>query len=291
MSQKDMAELLRCNVRTFQRMDAGESKVDIWQFIAISEAAQIPMQDFWILHLETHEFEDYSRFKKLKNLIHAERMKEASVVLAEIKSNLKPSSKAVYLRQYILLAEVELNEDMPREEALKQLDDAIRMTKPKFDETKIKDCRLSYNEVNILIEIAWIISEAGNRDRAIYITKSLIESRQNISASPEDMAHLLPALMSNVATMLGKVERYNESLKYCQMAMDICEEFQEFRLMPKLLYMAASCYRLLGDDKEKWLSYITRAYYCALGNRQYKKAQIIKKDAEDKEKFGIKLRY
>ena len=269
-NQEEMAHRLNISRSQLARMEAGAVAVDIWHFIALMELAGMPAQDFWTLTLETHEFENYKMIKSLKRLIRADKTADAKVLLAKLKDSLEVDSKvSAQVNQYIAFADIVLQDDIKREDALKMLDEALFMTKKNFNEDLITNYRLTYNEIDILVQKAWHLFELDEKERAIKITKSLIASRKNMGADETDRAYVFPTLMSNLSTMLGRIGNYKESLICCLEAMSVCEELQEFEVMPLLLYNAASCHRLLGESKDVWLPIILRAYYAARANRQH----------------------
>lgn len=289
MSQEDMAEQLNLSRSQVARLESGASSIDIWQFIALTELAGVPTQDFWVLHLETKEFDDYRKFKKLKNLILADEHDEAKLALQKLKDKPNKKHKSVYLRQYIALAEVMLNKTGDPKENMQKLDDIIHMTKPNFDESQADTARLTYNESSALIEKAHFLFESEKHDEAINLLKSLIKRHDTVSLNEEDKAYILPAVMSNLSTMLGRLKRYKESKEYCLQGIKVCEEFQEFRLIPVLHYNLASCLRFLKEERQVYTTHIVRAYYGARLMNQHELAEKIKAAAENPEKFNMQL--
>jgi len=92
-------------------------------------------------------------------------------------------------------------------------------------------------------------------------------------------------LMFNLSTMLGRSEKYKESLKYCTDALEICREYNNLRYVPWILYNMASCYRLQGEEVQIYKTHLVRAYHCAYAIGDKEATQVIKDDAE--KSFGI----
>jgi len=289
LTQDELGEQFDISGRQIGRLERSETKICMWQFIALAELAGMPSEDFWMMHLETNEFEEYQEYKLLKGLIKRRKLPEAKDALSKFKE--RKSLKSVYLRQYIALASVILDEEISNKDAVAELESIMRMTKPNYDEGKVLEYRLTYNEVSILIRIISNLFADGQEERAVSLAKTVVDNRENLQTSIEDRAAVLPALMSNMSSMLGKMDRYKESLEYCLETIKICEESENFRLLPKVLYNAASCYRILGEEEQIYITYIVRAYYAARAMGQHDLAKIIKEDAENPEKFGIKLTY
>jgi len=239
-----------------------------------------------LLYLDTKEYEEYRKFRWLKRLISNKQLTEATELLSKFEGSVL--SKQLFIRQFISFVKIKINGEMSDEETINALHKVIRMSKPKYEECKVAGYRLTSNEISALIEIASRYFSNRQESKAIVLTQAIIESRDRIRASEEDKAIFLPALMSNLSTMLGKVGRYKESLHYCNRAVDISREYNNFRLVPLLLYNAATSHYLLGEEKCVYKTEIIRAYHCAYAMGQYDVAKMIKKSAKAELGFIIR---
>jgi len=285
ISQEVLAEQLYISPRQVQRIESGEAGIDIWQFMSMLELLGQPTEDFWILYLDTKEYDDYRMYRRIKRLIHARDFSEVRDILPEFEEGLL--SKQPFIRQFIAYVKVKVDKEIPPKQAIEKLYEAIHMSKPDFDESKVSEYRLTYNEISTLIELASRLFDMGEKDRAIALKYAMIESRGSLRASEEDMIKILPALMSNLSTMLGISGRYKECLKVCERAVEICREYRNYHFIPVVLHNMASALKDLGEEEQIYKPHLVRAYHCAYAMGQIEIARLLKKDAE--EDFGIMI--
>jgi len=283
INQEELAARLHIGTRQLSRIETGEKDLDIWQMMTILEALGHPTEDFWLLYLDSVEYENYKEYRRIKRLLREKRYTEVREHLPSFEQS--ALVKHPFIQQFISQARIEADIDMPPEQAIEELYKVIKMTRSDFDESKIPDYRLSYNEICIIACIVTKLSALGRFEHAISLTKAIIESRERIRVSEEDKAHLLPVLLFNVSTMLGREEKFKESLKYCTDALEAAREYNNFRLVPGILYNMASCYRILGEEEHIYKTHLMRAYHCAYAIGDNRIAKIIKNDAECS--FGI----
>jgi len=284
VSQEDLAEQLYISQRQLSRIETGEKNLDIWQFMTLMELAGLPTEDFWLLYMDTKDYDDYRTYKRIKGLVWEDKFSEARVLLEELEKT--TLSNHPFIRQFIAHYKIETDSEMPREQVIEELTKVMHMSKPSFDESKISEYRLNYNEIGIITGIAVSAAALGDVDRSVALHEAIISNRKNIRASDDDKARLLPNLMTNLTTILGRAGRYRESLKYCYEALDVCRLYGKFRQLPSILVNIASGYRLLGEEESVYRPYLNRAYQCALGIGDKRQIDAIKKTAE--ESFGIK---
>jgi transcriptional regulator with XRE-family HTH domain len=283
MSQEEMAEQLYISVRHLQRIESGQSDIEMWQIVSMLELMGRPTEDFWTLYLDTEEYNEYRMYRHLRTLLHVGKLVEVEELLPEFEK--RELSQKLLPKQFIAYAKILLDKEISTKEAIEKLYEVIRMSKSNFDENKIITYRLTDNEINALIEIAGRFAELGDLDAAIAIQKAMIESSKKFIMSEEGKASALPTLMSNHSTVLGRAKRYKESLKCCEEALEISREHAKATHIPVLLKNMASCHRLLGEEEDIWLPLLRRAYHCAYALGKTEQAKRIKKSAE--EDFGI----
>jgi len=283
ISQESLAEQLHISARHMARIESGNADMDIWQFMSMLELLGQPTEDFWLLYLDTKEYEEYRTYRCIKRLLHDRNFSEVRSILPQFEDSLL--SKQFFIRQFIAYVKVKVDEEMSHEQAIEGLYEAMLMSKPDFNKNRISEYRLTYNEIGILVELAGRLAAAGERDKAIALTKTMIEGRENLRASDEDKAAILPALMSNLSSMLSRAKRYKESLAFCNRALEICREYHRHRFVPGILHIIANAYKALGEEEQVYKPYLVRAYHCAYAMGYNEFALAIKKDAE--EDFGI----
>ena len=285
ITQEDAADIIHVSLRQFARIESGETNMDMWQFKSYMEALGQSSEDFWLLYLDTKEYDEYKEYKRLKLLLRNRRDEDIKKMMAE-QDGIFASSNP-YFRQYLEQVKIKLNKDLPNEQKVRDLFKLMKITKKKFEESKIPEYRLTFVEISILTQVASCIFAINEHERAIRMIESMIKSKNQSYVSEEDRGQVFPALYSNLSTMLGKMGRFKESLKVSNEGIEICREYENFRFIPGLLYNKACSLLMLGEEEVMYKPYLVRAYHCAFAIGDLKGGNIIKKDA--KVDFGIEL--
>jgi len=182
-------------------------------------------------------------------------------------------------------AKVTLDKEISNEKALEKLYEALEISKPKFDESKLSDYRLNHQEISILLSISFHYSALGDKERAVYIAETLIENREKSRTTEEDRVVFFPALFFNLSNQYGQMGEIKKSMEACRRGLEISREYNNFRFVPGLLFNLASGLCLSGEEEQMYKPYVVRAYHCAYAMGEMKVARDIKRDAE--EYFGI----
>ncbi len=285
VSQEELAVRLYISPRHLSRIETGEADMDIWQFMAMLELTGYPSEDFWLLYLDSIEYEEYKVYRNIKRFLRDNRFEEAAELLKDLEK--KDFSKRPLINQFILFVKTVVNKNITLKDALNEMNLAIRMTRPDFDEKKIIKYRMTYNEICILNHMAICLYEEGRAETAIFILEAIIKSRGAAMTSEEDKGAIFPGLMFNLSNILGREKMLKESLKVCNEAIELCREYNNLRSVPQILYNMACNYYMLGEEEQVYKIYLTRAYHCAYAQGSNHLAGMIKKDAENN--FGVKI--
>jgi transcriptional regulator with XRE-family HTH domain len=283
LNQEEMADRLFINSRQLSRIETGEAKFDIWQLMSTLETLGYPSEDFWLVYLDSDDYDGYRIYRELRAALRDDDAKKASELLGSLQQN-SVSEKPI-VRQIIAWVEIKLNNDLSHEDELEELYKVLRMSKKNFEESKISEYKLNYTEIRILMAIAACCVYLEDKERAINIFESLVKSREKSRTSEEDRAIFFPVLLFNLSNLYGQAERVKESLKACEQGLAISKEYNNFRFVPRLLHNMASGLRLSGEEEQIYKPLLVRAYHCAYAMGQMGIAKTIKKEA--KEKFGI----
>ena len=277
LNQREMAEIMLLEPRQMSRIISGAQELDLVHLLELVQNIGMPTEDLWVLFLETDEYKGYRIYRKIKRLIRDRKMDELAIVFAEFLETPLAEHKA--MRQFVAYVQVELDTHSPPEEVEGNIMAALRIRNPDFDVDKVALYRLNYNEICLLICLADQYEKLGNRSKAIALTKAMIDSREYIKATEEDKAHLYPALLFNLATLVGTDKRYKEALKHCDTAIEICREYNNLIYAPDILFLMVKCYFGLKEDEDIYRAFLIRAYYTALGHGNREFAMEIKSDA------------
>jgi len=87
LSQAKLAERLFMSEKQISRIERNETQLNIWQFTSYMEILGLPASDFWLLYLETDEYEHYRMYKEVEQLIDQENIEESKVLLENLKQH------------------------------------------------------------------------------------------------------------------------------------------------------------------------------------------------------------
>jgi len=282
LSQEQLGEHLHMSQRTISRVETGKRNLGIWEYMALMQMAGTPTEDLSPLFLDSGELKDYNAYNELRKLLRDRKYAEVREMLPDFEKNL--ASKQTFILQFITFARIISDEEIPPEQAIEKLYEALSMSIKNFDHERIAKYRYTYFEILIITGIGMKLDAVGKVDCAIALCKALIESRGNALATEEDKAALYPALMYNLSVSLGKAGKYAEALSYCEDAHGISIKYSNFRLVPKIIYYMAYYNYMLGEEERVYRTLYARAYHAAYALGDRKTAEIIKEEAK---KIGL----
>jgi len=275
LSQEEMAEQLFISVRQLARIESGEAGMDVWQFITTLELLGTPSEDFWLLYLDSAEYASYRDYKRLKRQLSKGDWSEAKDIIADIEKS--PLVKQPIVKQFVLYVKTALDMKEPSNETMDDFLKAMRMSKPNFDESKISEYRMSYNEISIALDMAACLSVFKEYDRAIILVQSMLDGRENSKVSEEDKAALFPSLFYALASLLRSAGKYKEALGACEKAVEACREYNNLKRIPEMLFCMADCYHKLGEEEHIYKTHLVRSYHVAYGIGRNDAAAAIKR--------------
>ncbi|MCL2855059.1 MAG: helix-turn-helix domain-containing protein [Defluviitaleaceae bacterium] len=277
LSQEDMAEQLFISIRQLARIESGEVGMDVWQFINAMELLGSPTEDFWLLYLDSGEYSSYRDYKHLKRRLSNGDVSEAKEIIADIEKSLL--AKQPMVKQFISYAKTVIENCMKSDGMMDDLLEVMYISRPGFEEGKISEYRMTYNEIFIALAMAECLYITGEHNRSISMVQSMINGRQRVRASEGDKAILFPSLYFTLSRVLKNAGKYKEALRACDNAIEACREYNNLRNIPEMLFFMADCYHKLGEEEHIYKTHLVRAYHVAYAVGKNKTAINIKEDA------------
>jgi len=278
LSQEEMAEQLFISVRQLARIESGEVGMDVWQFITTLELLGSPTEDFWLLYLDSGEYARYRDYKQLRRkLTSGDCWSEVKDIIACMENG--PLIQQPVVRQYAEYLKAVTETDTPSAGMMDSLRKAMHISKPHFEEAKISEYRMTYNEISIALGMAQCLSVMGEHDRAISIVQAMINGRESVQVTEDDKFFLFPALYYYLSAVLKNAGKYKETLRACDNAIEISREYNNLRNLPEMLFMMSDCYHKLGEEEHIYKTHLVRAYHVAYAVGRNDAAAAIKRDA------------
>jgi len=277
LSREDLADQLFISVRQLARIEAGEATVSMWQFVSMLELLGNPTEDFWLLYLDSSEYSSYREYRRLKRQLKNGDMSDAAEIITEIESG--TLIKQPLIKQFVEYAKIAIGVTMPTAETLSGLLRVMHISKPKFEEGRISEYRMTHNEISIATFMAQCYVHMGESDRGIAMMQALIVGRERAQVSEEDRAILFPGLYYTLSRMLLNADRFKEALKACEAALESCREYNNMHNIPQILFDMGHCYYKLGEEEHMYRTHLVRAYHAAYAMGRNESAKMIKDDA------------
>jgi len=215
------------------------------------------------------------------------RYKRAAVLVKALEGN-KAFTENLKQRQYLMIRKASIlifgkNDNALGEALLLQ---ALALSIPDFDPQRIEDFHLSKNEMSALNLLAKIYFDKGRGEDAINHLYSLKNNIEKHCVDKNAYGYLYPAIIYNLAAFLNKEERYEESLKMCDHAIEICKDTAQFRTLPLVVGYKAGNLLELGA-REECERLVKQVFYSSEMFGLYGQRELAREFA--RERLGLEL--
>ena len=155
------------------------------------------------------------------------------------------------------------------EERLDMLLEAIRLTVPLFDLEKIAAFRYTETEIVLINKLARTYSRAGNRKKAISISRQLLKYIEKNNQSLDSYARQFCLVAHNYAIDLALEKKYKDAICYAEKCREAGNANGYYNFLPECMAIMGECYFFLGD-RERSADCYTQAFYLskAYGNKR-----------------------
>ena len=152
------------------------------------------------------------------------------------------------------------NGEYTKEEKLSLLTDALKITQPGFDISKIDSELFDYDEVKLINHIAIAYSDLGEHDEALNIWNQLLINLERRFDKIVPVRTQQTLILVGYSRELGITGKYAEAIEYAQQGVDICLKYGVYQNLPALLMILAECFYQVGyTEKSKEL--FTESFY------------------------------
>lgn len=144
------------------------------------------------------------------------------------------SEEDILNNQYCRFTRAMINQEkgVASEEIIRELEEALRMTKPEYKKDDyIPEGLLTYNEILILINIANNYMERNN-NKAMKILFSLKKYMDTHVLDEQEKSKKYQLIIFNLSNLLLEEKRYDEVIILCDSGIKTCKESNRLRLFP-----------------------------------------------------------
>lgn len=232
LSQEDLADGI-CSVPTLSRIENGERMPTKNHF-------EMLMQRLGYSAMSLDFFTDKQDF-----LIHQTKIKMRYAYLSGdytcVKQHLENFERLLdnptnIDKQFLILFKTMLTQSQySNAENLESFETALKLTCPKYDTGYIPHV-LSYEEIILLNNIAVCNEAKGDRDRAIFILRTLKEYYEHHMVSTDEALRTQPLILYNLSKFLGLSGRYDECIEICDLGIRIAKATGRCPYLARTLY-------------------------------------------------------
>lgn len=175
LSQEKLSEEV-CTVEQFSRIETGKCSPMEKSYRALMEKMN-QAQERNRFFINAQEYSLHEKIRQIEKRFAGQELKKASEEWKKIREQV--SGDTLNNQQYIARCDTTMklyNKEISREEHIKELEDALRLTMPEFETVEIRNWPLSRNEIFLLIDIASKYYISGRVEEAKKIYYALWDS-------------------------------------------------------------------------------------------------------------------
>lgn len=206
---------------------------------------------------------------RISNMTSLGKHKEAEILLLELDEKIQ--EKNLFAKQYFQnnLGAVQFAlEKKNAQELYAWAEEALHLTMPKLDKTKLEKWHFSRAEVMCINVMSYVCEHVGKAEYVIELLKIVkrFYERQNLDLRHYQIGYKLT--LRNLGSLLGNIGEYQESILLADKSIELSIHSEEIATLPAALYDRGWDMEHLWKNgtfsKKESLSYIKASYYIDL---------------------------
>lgn len=289
LSQKELSDGV-CTTSTLSRIE--QNKENPQDYILKSLLQRLGLSGSEILFATTGSELIYNQLRfDIRQAYISGDYRRADKILSENKeliSKLSPTDKQTFETIDTLL---KINRsEFSDEEALNRLEAVIRLTCPKYTKDT-PPAFLTYEEILLLNNIALQYAQLGDLDIAIKLLYHIKNFYDRQVCDIEEALRTEPMVLYNLATLLGRDRRYDESIRICEKAVSLATNMGKCFCLPQTYYTySCSLYnRNRQGDRAYSLEFMKLAYFSAKSMMRKEASEKYARVLFDRYSFSVEL--
>jgi len=281
-SRKISAEKLSkgiCDPSSLRRIEKGERSPSVFVLGKLMERLGFESNRFFLNFTTKAEFEFLNLYYEIEALIMSNRFDEAKsqiTLLEHLETKLDNGKNAKRMRRQmilVLLCCISQGAGVDASERFTLIEEALELTIPDFDETKISGYMISYDEIALLNMLATTHGGLGNSEREVNILHSVKDAMDKFYIDEYEKSRGYTLTLYNLSSALGLAGRHEEVLDISNIAIEYCKKHKRLWLLPRITFNKACALFYLGSQ-EDWKALIIESYYALKSNGDYDDAQL-----------------
>ena len=276
-----------CSTETLSRMETGKQSPnrDTYELL-MERMGRIRERAYSMLSIS--DFKVLEKKKQLEDCLHQYEYNRAEAILKEIKKSL---GNTILDRQFLIRAEslirYRLNK-ITTDEFLEGLQEAIRLTIPRYGTISLANWPLTYSEAIILLNISTAYAEKEDYEKAIGILEEVISALEHSYMDEQQRVILQLPNISNLSKWQSKIGKYEKSIKTALRGIELCRKYKLCSALPHFIYCVAwNKEQLISmgaqpqETIKECLKDYNKGYYIASAIQQPYMQQFIEKHVMD----------
>ena len=268
-----------CEPVTLSRFENGRQTPSRTRINAILQRLGLPDDRYYAL-VTPEELEIEALEKEIVACNALKHVNEGFDKISQLEKIVKPDDQIA--QQFILRSKVllgGLDKRYSSDERIQMLMQAVQMTIPNFQLSKIEDYLYTLDEMKLVNQIGNAYSLAGDNERAADIFYRLLQYMRRHLQEMVTSNRMLPLVLYNFARSLDLLERYEESAKVARNGKEACIKYGHYQVLHSCLEIEAECDFFLGKKEESAERYREAFYICKVMGYE-DDLQIIRNEAK-----------
>ena len=268
-----------CEPVTLSRFENGRQTPSRTRINAILQRLGLPDDRYYAL-VTPEELEIEALEKEIVACNALKHVNEGFDKISQLEKIVKPDDQIA--QQFILRSKVllgGLDKRYSSDERIQMLMQAVQMTIPNFQLSKIEDYLYTLDEMKLVNQIGNAYSLAGDNEKAADIFYRLLQYMRRHLQEMVTSNRMLPLVLYNFARSLDLLERYEESAKVARNGKEACIKYGHYQVLHSCLEIEAECDFFLGKKEESAERYREAFYICKVMGYE-DDLQIIRNEAK-----------
>ena len=287
MTQAQLCEGI-CTKGTLSNIENGKRPPNRWVFKQLMERLGENSSRYFmdVVTLDDRSLaETKDRLRGLLRKNSSESNEAAYALMGELDRDKNFSTKEN--RQFLLRSKASLAFNLKKhEDARAYVLEALRVTRPNFDEGKIGTYALSLDEVFLTNQLAVVYFLEGCIEKSTDVFLAVKEAVDGNYIESDEMIGIYSDLLYNLSKNFGLLGKNQDCIDICDIGMQWCQNHRRFFQYPRFLYNKAYLLIYLGR-KEEGIKLLEKAFALFWGFGRYAELSFIQNSIQ--EKFGIKI--
>ncbi len=281
ITQEQLSDSI-CSVETLSRIENGSQNPtrDTYELL-MERMGRIRSRAYSMLSVS--DLKTLEKMKLFEDYMKQYDFNKAEEILDNITGMVGSS---ILDRQFFIRAEALVNYYQKRidtEKLLDGLEEAIKLTIPKYGVITLANWPLSFNEVALLINISMAFAEKEDYSNSIIILEEAYSALKQSYMEDQQRAILQVTIAGNLSKVYGIILNHEKAIEIADEGISICKKFKLGNALPNLLYNVAWNKEklieqgvLLPNRKSECIQYLKQAYYIASAMQMSYMMQFIK---------------